>query len=124
MKPEDIFAIHPKIRFAGLANRNGKVIFLQMREGVASLTPDSVDRTALEIHAQYMIETAELETRWSGPVGHVAIDFEKYVELVVPLKESYVAITLEKEVSAETYREICKSIRALDSSSQTTISAE
>jgi hypothetical protein len=114
MKPEDIFVVHPKIRFAGLAKRNGKILFLQMREGVTSLTPDSVDRTALEIHAQYMVETAEQEIRWSGPVEYIAITFEKYVELIIPLKETYVAITVEKEVPAESYGEICKAIRALD----------
>lgn len=116
MKPEDVFAVHPKIRFAGLAKRNGRVLFMQMRQGVVSFTPDSRDRTALEIHAQYMVETAEQEGRWSGRVEHIAITFEKYVELIIPLKETYVAITVEKEVPAESYGEICKAIRALDTS--------
>jgi hypothetical protein len=114
MKPEDIFAIHPKIRFAGLARRNGQILFKQMREGVASLTPDSLDRTALEIHAQYIVETVELEGRWSGPVNHVAITFEKYIELIIPLKETYALITVEKEAPLESCEEICKAIRALD----------
>jgi hypothetical protein len=113
-KPEDIFAIHPKIRFAGSAKRNGQVLFLQMREGVTSLTPDSLDRAALEIHAQYIVETVEQEGRWSGPVENVAITFEKYVELIIPLTETYVLITVEKEVPVESYGEICKAIRALD----------
>jgi hypothetical protein len=114
MKPEDIFAIHPKIRFAGLARRSGKILFLQMRNGVTSLTPDSIDRITLEIQAQYMVETAEKEARWGGPVEHIAITFEKYVELIIPLKETYVMITVGKEVPAESYRDICKAIRALD----------
>jgi hypothetical protein len=114
LRPEDVFAVHQKIRFAGLARRNGQVLFLQMREGVVSFTPDSRDRTALEIHTQYIVETAEQESRWAGPVEHIAITFEKYVELIIPLEETYLAITVEKDVPAESYSEICKAIRTLD----------
>jgi len=114
LKPEDIFAVHPRIRFAGLANRNGQILFSKMREGIVSYTPDSIDRTALEDHGRYFIETAEQEVKWSGMLEHIAVSYEKYVVLIIPLEQRYVLITLEKDVPAESHTSICKAIRALD----------
>ena len=114
MRPEDIFAIHPGIRFAGLANRNGQILFSKMREGVVSYTPDSVERTGLEDHGRYFIETAEQEVKWGGTLEHIAVSYEKYVVLIIPLERSYVMISLEKDVPVESYASICKAIRALD----------
>ena len=114
MKPEDIFAVHPGIRFAGLANRDGKILFSKMRERVVSHTPDSVERTGLEDHGRYFIETAEQEVKWSGKLEQIAVSYEKYVVAYVPLKQGYVLISLEKDVPAESYSSICKAIQALD----------
>ena len=114
MKPEEIFAIHPKIRWAGLATSKGQVIFAQMREGVTSLTPYDNDLSTLEVQMQYIVEAAEQESRWIGALDHVVLRFEKFVEMVVPLRESYVAITLEKDVPPESYPRISKAIRELE----------
>jgi hypothetical protein len=114
LKPEDIFAVHPGIRFAGLANRNGQVLFAEMREGIVSHTPESVDRTGLENHGRYFIETAEQEVKWSGSLEYIAVAYEKYVVVFIPLVEKYVLISLEKVVPAESYTNISKAIRALD----------
>lgn len=112
--PEMVFDVHPKIRWAGLANRKGRVSFMQMREGVTSLTPESNDRAALEIRAQYIIETVRQECQWTGEVDSVTITFEKFVEILVPLKEGYAAITVEKDLAPEAYTGICKALRELE----------
>ncbi len=114
MKPEEIFAVHPRIRWAGLATRKGAVIFAQMRKGVTSMTPVSNQLTDLEIRTQYIIESAELETKWVGALDHITFCFEKYVELIVPLKDGYVAINMEKDVPAESYPKISRAIRELE----------
>ena len=85
-----------------------------MREGVVSHTPNSVERTGLEDHGRYFIETAEQEVKWSGKLEQIAVSYEKYVVLYIPLKQRYVLISLEKDVPAESYTNICKAIRALD----------
>jgi hypothetical protein len=114
LKPEEVFAVHPRIRWAGLATRKGGVIFAQMREGVTSLTPNSDDLSVLEIRSQYIIESAELESKWVGALEHITFCFEKFVELIVPLKNSYVAITVEKDVPPESYPRISRAIRELE----------
>ena len=85
-----------------------------MREGVVSYTPDSVERTGLEDHGRYFIETAEQEVKWSGKLEQIVVSYENYVVLYVPLKQGYVLISLGKDVPAESYSDICKAIRALD----------
>jgi hypothetical protein len=114
LKPEDIFAVHPGIRFAGLANRNGKILFSKMRKGVVSHTPNSVERTGLEDHGRYFIETAEQEVKWSGKLEQIAVSYEKYVVLYIPLKQRYALVSLEKDVPAESYTSVWKAIRAMD----------
>jgi hypothetical protein len=114
LKPEEIFAVHPKIRWAGFATNKGAVIFAQMRKGVTSFTPDSNKLTDLEVRSQYIIESAELENKWVGALDHITFCFEKYVELIVPLKDGYVAINLERDVPCEAYPKISKSIRELE----------
>jgi hypothetical protein len=114
LNPEDIFALHPGIRFVGLAKRNGQVLFAKMRGGVVSHTPDSVDKTGLESHGRYFIDTAEQEVKWSGPLEYIVVRYEKYVVVFIPLTERYVLLSLEKSVPAESYDGIFKSIRALD----------
>ena len=114
MKPEEIFAIHPRIRWAGLATGKGAVIFAQMREGVTPLIPNSNHLSDLEIRTQYIVESAELDSKWVGTLDHMTFCFEKYVELIVPLEDGYVLITLEKDVPPESYPRISKAIRELE----------
>ena len=114
MKPDDVFAVHSGIRWAGLATRKGKVVFAQMREGVTSLTPNTNDLSTLEIRTQYILEAAELESKWSGTLDHITFCFEKYVEIIVPLKNSYVAITVERDVPPESYPKISNAIREME----------
>jgi len=85
-----------------------------MKEGVTPLIPSGNHLSDLEIRTQYIIESAELESKWVGALDHITFCFEKYVELVVPLKDGYVLITLEKDVPTESYPRISKAIRELE----------
>jgi hypothetical protein len=114
LKPEDIFVIHPKIRWAGSMTREGKVLFARMREGLRSMTPSANDLSTLEIRTPYLIEASEQESRWVGALDRITFVFEKRVEMIVPLKDSYVAVTLEKDTLPEDLPKISKAIRELE----------
>jgi hypothetical protein len=114
MTPEDVFAISPNIRWAGLATSKGKVLFSQMRQSVKSLTPEEDDRAMLELRAQFLTEMCGPVTIWAGPVSYIAISYELFTELIVILKDKYAAVTLEKATPAEAFKEIAKSIQALE----------
>ena len=110
--PEDVFAVSPKIRWAGLATSKGKVIFSQMRRGVKSLTPEEDDRALLKLRAQFLTEMCGPVMIWAGPVSYIAICYEQFTEFIVILKDKYVAMTLEKGTPAEAFKEIAASVQA------------
>jgi hypothetical protein len=112
--PQQIFALHPSIRWAGLATSKGQVIFSKMRPGVKSLTPEEDDRVLLELRAQYITEICNQTTRWAGPTEYVAMSHEKFIELITVLEEQYVvAVTVEKDVDLNTAADIAKIIQKL-----------
>ena len=113
MTPEDIFALDPNIRWAGLATSKGKVLFSMMRHDVKSLTPAEDDRAMLELRAQFLTEMTGHVAQWAGPVNYIAICYEEFCELIVTLKDMYVALTLEKGTPATAFKEIAKAIQAL-----------
>ncbi|HKM77922.1 MAG TPA: hypothetical protein VJZ03_02500 [Candidatus Bathyarchaeia archaeon] len=110
---EEVFALHPGIRFAGLATRKGQMVFSKMRPGVVSYHPEPTRTATIEIQGQYMIEMAE-KKYWAGTLEHITVSFEKYVHLFIPLKKHIAEITLEKDVPPESYRKICSAIQALE----------
>lgn len=112
MTPEDVFAINPNIRWVGSATTKGKVLFTQMRRGVKSLTPEEDDRAMLELRAQFLTEMCGPVTMWAGALNYIAMNYEQFTELVVMLRDKYVAVTLEKGTPAEDFKEIAKSIQA------------
>lgn len=113
MIPEDVFAIDPNIRWAGLATLRGHVVFCQMRRGVKSIAPEEDDRALLELRAQYLTEMTGPVTRWAGSVDYVAISYEKFIELIVILHDKYVVVTLSKDTPANRLIEIAKSIQGI-----------
>ena len=97
-----------------MATRRGRVISAQMRDGVTSMTPNTNDLNTLEIRTQYVIEAAEQESRWAGALDFITFVFERYVEIIIPLKNRYAAITVEKEMPTQSYPEISRAIRELE----------
>ena len=114
LRPEDVFAVNSNIRWAGLATAKGEVIFSQMRPGVKSITPEQDDRLLLELRAQYITETSQRASRWAGSVEYIAVSYEKFMELIIILKERYVVVTLEKNVTTQALPEITKSVQNLN----------
>jgi len=115
MTPEDVFAVDPNIRWVGMATSKGKVIFCEMRHGVESLTPEEDLRALLELRAQFMSDMCRTVSMWAGSTNYVAINYEKFTELIVILKDEYVVVTLEKGTPAASFDKITESIRAMES---------
>lgn len=112
-EPNDVFALDPSIRWVGLATRRGQVILEQMRPGVRSLTPNTDDRLLLEVRAQYIAEVCDQVDRWAGPTEYIAMAHEKFIELIIVLKEKYLVMTLEKNVLEEKFANLAKRTQEL-----------
>ena len=110
---DDVFALDAKIRWVGLATKRGRVIFAQMRPGVESITPESDDRLLLELRGQYITEVCSQVNQWAGPTEYIAMSHEKFIELIIILKEKYLAMTLEKSTPTEKFPAIAKKAQEL-----------
>ena len=114
ISPEDVFALHPKIRWVGMTTHQGRVIHANMRPGVERATPENHDRKFLELGALMLGGVAEGDAAFAGRVKWIAVDYEKYTELMVECEDKYLVLTFEPDESLRTLREI---ITALQSSS-------
>lgn len=110
---EDVLRIHPKIRWAGLTSDKGELIFARMRPGIESFTPEEDDRYLLQFGALIMNGVTQHSGPWLGKCEYVAIAYEKTTQLIVNLKEKYLALTVEKSVPWDEILEIVKSVQAL-----------
>jgi len=110
---EDVFAIHPKIRWAGLTTEKGEVIFAKMRPGVKTFTPEEDDRFLLQFGALIMNGVTQRSGPWLGNWEYMAIGYEKTIQLIVKLKEKYLALTVENSVPCDEILRITKSAQAL-----------
>ena len=98
---EDIFRIHPKIRWAALANEKGEVLFMQMRPGLESLSPPDQDRVFMQIGPLMLVGVSERLAAWAGAVESVVITFEKVGMVIARVSGKYLALTVERsDVSA------------------------
>jgi len=110
---EDVFRLHPKIRFVGLASKDGEVIFSQQRSGTKSFSPEEADRAFVQMGPLILMGVCERLSPWTGRVGSIVINYEKVSSLIMRVKDGYLAMTVEKAGAAETISEVVKSLRRL-----------
>jgi hypothetical protein len=112
---ENIFRIHPHIRWAGLASESGVVIFSKMRAGVESYTPEEDDQYLLEFGGLVMDGIIERSSQWLGKCDYVIAAYDKATQLVIRVKDGYLALTVDKSVPANEVVGIAKAISRLES---------
>ena len=113
---EDIFRIHPQIRWVGLASERGEVIFSKMRPGVESYSPETDDRYLLEAGGLILSGVAQRSSQWLGKCGFVLVAYDKATQLVVQIEGGYLALTIDKSVPPDQVVRIAKALPGLKSS--------
>jgi hypothetical protein len=114
--PEDIFRIHPQIRWVGFASERGEVVFSKMRPGVESYSPETDDQNLLEIGGLIMNGVAQRSTQWLGKCDFVLVAYDKATELVARTEGGYLALTVDKSVPFDKVVRIAKALPELKSS--------
>ena len=109
---ERIFSLHPKIRWAGLATDKGEVVFVQMRAGMQSLSPEDSDESFMQLGPLLLTGVCERLAPWAGPLETVASVYEKVVLLVTRLERRYLALTVNRE-DAGVLSEVTPKLREL-----------
>lgn len=115
LTPEDVFRLHPRIRWAAFSTDAGEVKFCQMRAGVKSYTPEEADRYFMKHGPTIMTVISERLTPagMAGRLESIILSFEKDSIFLTKLKDGYLAISVDRVDSLSTFQEISKSIKAL-----------
>jgi hypothetical protein len=110
---EDIFRVHPQIRWVGFATEKGEVVFSKMRPGVESYSPETDDQYLLEIGGLIMNGVAQRSSQWLGECGFVLVAYDKATERVTRTKDGYLALTVDKSVPFDEVVKIAKALPEL-----------
>jgi len=115
LTPEDVFQLHPKIRWAAFST-NGKVVFCQMRPGLKSYTSDAEDRAFMELGPLIMTAVAERLTLsgGAGKLENVLVNMGKDSVLLTKIRDGYLAISVDRAEAFGVFQEIDSSIRQLE----------
>jgi len=115
ISPEEVFQLHPKIRWASFSTESGRIAFSQMRPGLTSYTPEQDDRAFMEFGPQLMTGIAERlsPTGGAGKVQSLIVNMEKDAVLLAPLRGGYLAISADRADAALVFKEIEPMIRRL-----------
>ena len=108
--PERIFALNPKIRWAGLATDQGEVIFATMRPGITSLSPEDTDRSFMQLGPMLLSGVCERLIPFAGPLEAVVSRYKKVVLIVRKLNKLYLALTINSE-DVDNMQQVMESIQ-------------
>jgi len=114
LTPDDVFRLHPKIRWAAFSE-DGKVVFCQMRPGVTSYTSDAEDRAFMELGPLIMSGVAErlTPTGGAGKLQSVVVNMEKDSVFLTKVGKGYLAISIDRAEALGVFQEIDTSIQKL-----------
>jgi hypothetical protein len=93
---DEIFRIHPKIRWASLATPEGEVIFSKMREGAQSLSPKGGEEAFMQLGPQAIFALKEHLSPWAGPLLNSFGEYEKVMMIMTKVGENYLALAIDR----------------------------
>lgn len=114
LTPEQVFRLHPKIRWTAFA-RNGRIVFCKMAPGFESYTSPDADRSFMEFGPLIITGVSERlsSPESAGIVESVIINFEKDSVLLMRVKDGDLAISVDRPHSYGVFQEIESRIKTL-----------
>lgn len=112
---DDVFRLHPKIRWAALSTDPTTVVFSQMRPGVKSHTPNSEDKAFMEMGPLFITGVAERLTPQgtAGKLECVIACFEKDCVLMTKVPDGHLALSVDAPDALSVFQEIMPQILKL-----------
>lgn len=112
---DDVFRLHPKIRWAALSADPTTVVFSQMRPGVESYTPNSEDKAFMEMGPLFMTGIAERLSPQgkAGKLECVIACFEKDCVLMAKVPDGHLALSVDAPHALSVFQEIMPQILKL-----------
>jgi hypothetical protein len=115
INPEQVFQLHPKIRWSSFSTQDGRVVFSEMRPGLTSYTSDREDRAFMEFGPQLMTGIAEKLSAdgGAGKILSLIVNLEKDSVFLTQVRGGYVAISVDRAVAYDVFKELGDRIRNL-----------
>jgi hypothetical protein len=110
---EEIFRLHPKIRWVAFSSDNGEVIFSQMRPGVESYTSNAEDKFFMELGPLFMTSLAERLTpsRKAGGVDSIVVNLGMDSVFLMKVEKGYLALSADRADAVEVFVGVAPVIR-------------
>jgi len=115
LSPEEIFQLHPKLRWTAFSTDAGKIVFSQMRSGLVSYTDERQDMAFMEFGPQLLTGIAErlsLEGG-AGNIQSLIINMEKDSVLLTKARGGYLATSADRKDALLIFNEVEGKIRQL-----------
>jgi hypothetical protein len=115
LSPEDVFQLHPKIRWGAFATESGRIVFSQMRPGLVSYTDERDDRGFMEFGPQILTCIAQ-KLSASGGAGNLqslTVNMEKDCVLLTRTRGGYLAVSVDRPNALLIFNELELKIRQL-----------
>ena len=107
LSSEEVFRLHPKIRWAAFSRDSGEVVFSQMREGVESHTSEVDDRAFMELGPLFMSGIAErLRSKKTGGVESIVVNLEIDSVMLIKVGNGHLAISADKADANEVFLKV------------------
>lgn len=112
---DDVFRLHPKIRWAAYSTEQGIVLFSTMRPGVQSYTPVTDDRAFMELGVLFMCEMGDrLSSRGAaGKLDNIVVNFAHDSVLIVDHGKGHLALSADRADASRVFEEISPLIKQL-----------
>ena len=105
---DDIFRLHPKIRWAAYSTEQGNVVFCNMRPGVQSYTPNSDDRAFMELGVLMMCEMGDRlsASGAAGKLESVIVNFTHDSVMITDHGKGHLAFSADKADAMKVFEEV------------------
>ncbi len=113
LKPEEIFRLDPRIRWAAFSSEEGQVLFSKMRIGVKSHTSDAEDESFMELGPLLMTSMAERLTpsEKAGKLQSIVVNLDKDSVLLMKVENGYLAISADRADAVDVFLGVAPKIR-------------
>lgn len=111
---ESVFQVSPKITWCALVDREIGLILSRTREEDVDHAVAEEELMFAEIRAPFILEAIEHSPAQRDSLDYVQIRFERITNMIVPLKASYLVITVENDIPVDVCTEIVRRIRSLE----------
>lgn len=79
-----------------MATEQGEVLFVKMRPGIPSLSPEDADRSFMQLGSMLLSGVCERLAPWVGPLETVVNTYANVAMIIAKFDKRFLAVTIDK----------------------------